>query len=147
MRRAVSREQKEAEAQRRLDEASQRLSEASQRHDAAERELQTKVEQATQLTREMLLQRVADIYQSNNKNKLQCILETLDETYPQALARLKAEHPELGETERNILLLNFLHFRIKEEADLLGLKENTVMKYRSDLIKKVGKSPVSDLLE
>ena len=136
----------EAEAQRQLNEASQRLSEAAQRLDEAERELQTKVEQATQLTREMLLQRVADIYQSNNKNKLQCILETLDETYPQVVARLKAEHPELGETERNILLLNFLHFRIKEEADLLGLKENTVMKYRSDLIKKVGKSPVSDLL-
>ena len=47
---------------------------------------------------------------------------------------------------QNILLLNFLHFRIKEEAEILDLSENTVMKYRSDLLKKVGKNAVSDLL-
>ena len=141
----------EAEAQRRLSEASQRLSEASQqlteasqRHDEAERELQTKVEQAAQHTREMLQQRVTDIYQSNSKDRLQRILEAVDDTYPQTVARLKSEHPELGETERNILLLNFFHFRIKEEADLLGLSENTVAKYRSNLGKTLGKDPISD---
>jgi DNA-binding NarL/FixJ family response regulator len=105
------------------------------------------MEQAAQHTREMLLQRVADIYQSNNKDRLQRILEAVDETYPQAVAKLKEEHPELSETERNILLLNFLHFRIKEEADLLEFRENTVTKYRSKLLKKVGKSPISDLLD
>ena len=134
----------EAVAQRRLNEASQRLSEASQRHDAAERELQTKVEQAAQHTREMLQQRAADIYQSNSKDRLQRILEAVDDTYPQAVARLKAEHPELSETERNILLLNFLHFRIKEESDLLGLSDNTIGKYRSNLGKTLGKDPISD---
>ena len=136
-----------AETQRRLDEASQRLIEATQRHDEAERELQTKVVQATQHTKEMLQQRAADIYQSNNKDRLQRILEAVDDTYPQVVARLKSEHPELGETERDILLLNFLHFRIKEEADLLGLSENTVGKYRSNLGKTLGKDPVSDLIE
>ena len=134
----------EVEAQRQISEASQRLSEASQRHDEEQRELQTKVEQATQHTREILQQRVTDIYQSNNKNRLQRILEAVDDTYPQIVARLKSEHPELGETERNILLLNFLHFRIKEEADLLGLSENSVAKYRSNLGKTFGKDPVSD---
>ena len=134
----------EAEAQRRLDEASQRLNETMQRHDEAERELQTKVEQAAQHTKEMLQQRVTDIYQSNSKDRLQRILEAVDDTYPKAVARLKSEHPELGETERNILLLNFLHFRIKEEADLLGLSENTVAKYRSNLGKTLGKDPISD---
>ena len=138
---------REAEAQRRLSEVSQRLSEASQRRDEAERELQTKVEQAAQHTREILQQRVADIYQSNSKDRLQRILEAVNNTYPQAVARLKAEHPELGETELNILLLNFLHFRIKEEADLLGLSENTVGKYRSNLGKTLGKDPISDLIE
>ena len=144
----------EAEAQRRLSEASQRLSEASQqlteasqRHDEAERELQTKVEQAAQHTREMLQQRVTDIYQSNSKDRLQRILEAVDDTYPQTVARLKSEYPELSETERNILLLNFFHFRIKEEADLLGLSENTVGKYRSNLGKSLGKDPISDLIE
>ena len=134
----------QAEAQRRLDEASQRLTEATQRHDEAERELQTKVEQAAQHTREMLQQRTEDIYQSNSKDRLQRILEAVDDTYPQVVARLKAEHPELNETEQNILLLNFLHFRIKEEADLLGLSENTVGKYRSNLGKTLGKDPISD---
>ena len=125
-------------------EASQRLTEASQRHDEEQRELQTKVEQAAQHTREILQQRVADIYQSNNKNRLQRILEAVDDTYPQIVARLKSEHPELNETERHILLLSFLHFRIKEEADLLGLSENTVGKYRSNLGKTLGKDPISD---
>ena len=95
----------------------------------------------------MLQQRAADIYQSNNKDRLQRILEAVDDTYPQVVARLKSEHPELGETERDILHLNFLHFRIKEEADLLGLSENTVGKYRSNLGKTLGKDPVSDLIE
>ncbi len=138
---------REAEAQRRLSEVSQRLSEASQRRDEAERELQTKVEQAAQHTREILQQRVTDIYQSNGKDRLQRILEAVDDTYPQTVARLKSEYPELSETERNILLLNFFHFRIKEEADLLGLSENTVGKYRSNLGKTLGKDPISDLIE
>jgi len=60
--------------------------------------------------------------------------------------KLKATYPDLTEQERDLLVLNFLHFRIKEEADLLGLSDNTIAKYRSDLLKKVGKSPVSDLL-
>ena len=134
----------EAEAQRRLSEVSQQLSEASQLRDEAERELQTKVDQAAQHTREIMQQRVADIYQSNTKNRLQRIIEAVDETYPQAVAKLKEEHPELNETERHILLLNFLHFRIKEEADLLGLSENSIAKYRSNLGKTLGKDPVSD---
>ena len=134
----------EAEAQRRLDVASQRLSEAAQRHDEAERELQTKVKQAAQHTKEMLQQRVTDIYQSNGKDRLQRILEAVGDTYPQAVERLKSEHPELGETEWNILLLNFLHFRIKEEADLLGLSESSIGKYRSNLGKTLGKDPISD---
>ena len=134
----------EAEAHRRLSEVSQRLSEASQRRDEAERELQTKVEQAAQHTREIFQQRVTDIYQSNGKDRLQRILEAMDDTYPQTVARLKSEYPELSETERNILLLNFFHFRIKEEADLLGLSENTVGKYRSNLGKTLGKDPISD---
>ena len=137
---------REAEAQRRLSEVSQRLSEASQRRDEAERELQTKVEQAAQHTREILQQRVTDIYQSNGKDRLQRILEAVDDTYPQTVARLKSEYPELSETELNVLLLNFLHFRIKEEADLLGLSENTVGKYRSNLGKTLGKDPISDLI-
>jgi len=108
------------------------------------RNLQSKVEQNTQHKKEILQQRVADIYQSNTKNRMQRILEAVDDTYPQVAEKLKSAYPELNETERHILLLNFLHFRIKEEADLLGLRENTVGKYRSNLGKTLGKDPNSD---
>ena len=76
----------------------------------------------------------------------QSILEAFNKVYPEAYGKLKATYPDLTEQERDLLVLNFLQFRIKEEAEILDLSQNTVMKYRSDLIKKVGKSPVSDLL-
>ena len=74
------------------------------------------------------------------------ILEAFNKTYPDVYEKLKSTYPNLSEQERDLLVLNILKFRIKEEAEILGLSENTVMKYRSDLIKKVGKSPVFDLL-
>jgi hypothetical protein len=74
------------------------------------------------------------------------ILEAFNKTYPDVYEKLKSTYPNLSEQERDLLVLNILKFRIKEEAEILGLSENTVMKYRSDLNKKVGKSPVFDLL-
>ena len=74
------------------------------------------------------------------------ILNAFNKVYPEAYDRLKSTYPNLTDKERDLLVLNFLQFRIKEEAEILDLSENTVMKYRSDLIKKVGKSPISDLL-
>ena len=76
----------------------------------------------------------------------QSILDAFNKAYPEAYGKLKATYPDLTEQERDLLVLNFLQFRIKEEAEILDLSQNTVMKYRSDLIKKVGKSPVSDLI-
>ena len=72
--------------------------------------------------------------------------EAFNKAYPEAYAKLKTVHPDLTEQERDLLVLNFLGFRIKEEAEILGLSQNTVMKYRSSLIKKAGKSPVADLI-
>ena len=40
-----------------------------------------------------------------------------------------------------------MEFRIKEEAEILELSQNTVMKYRSNLLKKVGKDPVARVLK
>jgi len=121
---------KEAETQR-------RLSEASQRHDEAERELQTKMEQAAQHTKEVLQQRAKAVYHSEEKDKLQRIVSEFETTYPRATEKLQTVCPELNETERNLAILTFLRFRAKEEAELLGLSENTVRKYRSALYKKL----------
>ena len=136
----------EADAQRRLDEASKRLSEASQRHDETERELQTKVEQAAQHTREVLEKRVMGIYMTGNGDRLQRIFEDFETVYPHAVEKLEARHPELTEQERNVVVLSFLRFRAKEMAELLGLTEGTVQKYRSNIRKKVGNDPISEVI-
>ena len=95
----------EAEAQRRLDEASQRLSEASQRHDAAERELQTKVEQATLHTKEVLQQRAMALYHGKEKDKLQRILAEFDGAYPKTYERMMAAYPDLSMQEYELCVL------------------------------------------
>lgn len=74
------------------------------------------------------------------------ILEAFNTTYPHAYERLRATFPDLSEQEYDLLILNFLEFRIKEEAEILELSQNTVMKYRSNLLKKVGKDPISAVL-
>ena len=60
------------------------------------------------------------------------------------IGRLK-DH--VGKTERHIAVLNFLRFRSKEEAELMGFTEYTALKYRSNLKKKAGSDPISTLFE
>ena len=128
-------------------EAQQRLNEVMKRHDETERDLQTKVKQAAQHTQEVLEQRVMTIYRSENDNRLKQILAEFEAVYPKALSALAAAHPELSETERHIAVLNFLRFRSKEEAELMGFTEYTTLKYRSNLKKKVGSNPIEALFE
>lgn len=127
-------------------ETQRRLSEATQRHDEAERELQTKVKQAAQHTKEVLEKRVMGIYMTNNGDRLQRIFSDFESVYPHAIEKLEARHPELTEQERNVVVLSFLRFRAKEIAELLGLTEGTVQKYRSNIRKKVGNDPISEVI-
>ena len=130
----------EAETQRRLNEA-------LQRHGETERELQTKMEQAAQHTKEVLQQRAKAIYHSEEDDKLQRIMAEFETTYPRATEKLQKVCPDLSETERKLAILTFLRLRAKEEAELLGLSENTVRKYRSALYKKLDLSQFSVLVE
>ena len=93
------------------------------------------------------LKKQAKLLYDKGSHSRQSILEAFDQAYPEAYEKLKTTYPVLTDQERDLLVLNFLQFRIKEEAEILDLSQNTVMKYRSDLIKKVGKSPISDLLD
>lgn len=127
-------------------EVQRRLNEASQRHDAAERELQTKVEQAAQHTKEVLEKRAMGIYLTGNGDRLQHIFDDFESVYPHAIEKLEARYPELTEQECNVVVLSFLRFRAKEMAELLGLTENTVQKYRSNIRKKVGNNPISEVI-
>jgi len=136
----------EAEAQRRLDEASQRLSEASQRHDAAERELQTKVEQATLHTKEVLQQRAMALYHGKEKDKLQRILAEFDGAYPKTRERMMAAYPDLSMQEYELCVLGYFDFRAKEIAQLMDLQEGTVYRYRSTIRKKTGADDLEALM-
>lgn len=129
--------------QTRVDDALQQL----QTVDDALQQLQTQADDALQQARAMLPQRVADLYRAKVPNRLERIMDEFEAAYPQALEKLAAAYPELNETERQIAVLNFLHFRAKEEADLLDLSENTVNKYRSNLRKKTENASFSSFLD
>ena len=107
--------------------------------------LQLELDHAAQQSMQLLQQRALAIYQSDQDDKLNRILDAFDSAYPQAVDNLKKDHPDLSETERQLALLNLLRFRSKEEADLLGLSENTVRKYRSNLRKKLDSDAFSTL--
>ncbi len=113
----------------------------------AQRQLQADLVQLTVQQKEMLQQQVVAIYQTGQKDRLQRIMEAFETVYPNALEKLKSAYPDLNKTELNLVFLSFFQFRIKEEADLLGISENTVMKYRSKLNKKVDFASISTLTD
>ena len=129
--------------QTQVDDALQQL----QTVDDALQQLQTQADDALQQARAMLPQRVADLYRAKVPNRLERIMDEFEAAYPGAMERVAAAYPELNETERQIAVLNFLHFRAKEEADLLDLSENTVNKYRSNLRKKTENASFSSFLD
>lgn len=102
-------------------------------------------DEAIQQTRALLPQRVNDLYRSKVSNRMERIMAEFEAAYPLAMEQLAAAYPDLKEAERQIAVLNFLQFRAKEEADLLGLSENTVMQYRSKLRKKTANASFSEI--
>ena len=128
--------QHELELKAKQDEALRQLEAARQSHKEEVKRLQATVEQSSQHQRDMLQQRVLAIYQTGGEDRLQRILDEFESAYPSATVRLQQACPNLNETECRIVILSFLGFRAKEAANLLGLKENTVTQYRSNLKKK-----------
>ncbi len=128
--------------QTQVDDALQQL----QTMDDVLQQLQTQADDALQQARAMLPQRVADLYRAKVPNRLERIMDEFEAAYPKVMERLAATHPELKEAERQIAVLNFLRFRAKEEAELTGFAENTILKYRSNLNKKASSDPISALI-
>jgi type II secretory pathway pseudopilin PulG len=134
---------KQAEAN--LREAHQRQREAfDQQREAFSQQLTEAQAALKEKTFEDLVKETKALYDKGGRPR-KGILEAFNKAYPDVYEKLKSTYPDLTEQERDLLVLNFLRFRIKEEAEILELSQNTVTKYRSDLIKKVGKNPVSDL--
>jgi DNA-binding CsgD family transcriptional regulator len=119
---------------------------AQKRFNETAQELKNQVDEAVHQAQTMLPQRVNDIYRSKISNRMERIMEEFEAAYPQVLEHLTTAYPDLNPVEQQIAVLNFLRFRSKEEADLLGLTESTVFKYRSNLKKKAGSDPISALV-
>ena len=115
------------------------------RQEEAYRKLQSEFDTASQHSKLVLQQHMMSLYKTGEKDRLKRIFAEFAIAYPGALERMQAEHPELIEAERHIIVLSFLGFRVKEEAELLGLSSNTVTKYRTNIRKKIGSVPTSDL--
>ena len=115
--------------------------------DDALQQLQTQADDALQQARAMLPQRVADLYRAKVPNRLERIMDEFEAAYPGAMERVAAAYPNLTKTETQLFVLSFLQFRAKEEADLLGLSQNTVLQYRSNLRKKTENASISSFLE
>lgn len=92
---------------------------------------------------EALRKRVKSLFDEKKNHSLPLIINEFKSVYPDVLNNISKEYPNLTETEKNILILTLLNFRIKEEAIILNLSENTVMKYRSNLKKKVDFNQIS----
>ena len=76
------------------------------------------------------------IYREQKDNMYQEILKGFTSVYPDALDKLKKTYPELTDTELSVCMLSFFSFRVKDIANILKLRENTVSKYKSSIIKK-----------
>ena len=92
---------------------------------------------------EALATKVYAIFNDKRGDTCSRIIATFEAAYPQFAERLHTAYPDLTETERHLVVLKLLHFRAKEEAALLNLTENTVLKYRSQLNKKVDFGQIS----
>lgn len=96
---------------------------------------------------EALQIKVQAVFSDWMNNKMERIRNEFNASYPDALAKLQAAYPELSETELDICLLSFFSFRLKEAADLLDLRENTVAKYRTTIKKKTQTDDLEGVLK
>lgn len=116
------------------------------RQKEAYRRLESEFQSASQQSLQALQQRVMELYKTGNENKLESILAEFEISYPLAIEKIKTNYPDLTKSEQNILILSFLGFRTKEEAEILHLSVNTVEKYRTNIRKKAGSNVVSQLI-
>lgn len=108
----------------------------AEQHQAISRDLQEARGTLETQALETLRLKAESIYNDRFNNKVKRIREVFDEAYPEAMPKLKAAYPDLSDTELDLCVLSFFPFRMKEIADLLHLRENTVSKYRTAIKKK-----------
>ncbi len=120
-----------------LKRMEQQRQEADRMQEAIQRQLADAHDALKEKEWEALMTKARAIFNDKEGDFRHRIIATFETAYPQFAERLNATYPDLTETERHLVVLNLLHFRAKEEAALFHLTENTVLKYRSQLNKKV----------
>ncbi len=120
-----------------LKRMEQQRQEADRMQEAIQRQLADAHDALKEKEWEALMTKARAIFNDKEGDFRHRIIATFETAYPQFAEKFNAAYPDLTETERHLVVLNLLHFRAKEEAALLNLTENTVLKYRSQLNKKV----------
>ena len=116
------------------------------RHEEAYRKLESEFEAVSRQSLQALQQRVMELYKTSGNDKLKRVMTEFEASYPLAKEKIKTNCPDLTESECNIVILSFLGFRTKEEAEILHLSLNTVEKYRTNIRKKAGSDAISQLI-
>lgn len=115
-----------------------------------QREAELKLQEARSALKdkeiEALRAKARGIYDDKRNNTCKRIMDLFNTAYPDALGKLKAAYPELNETELTVAVLSFFSFIVKETADIMELRENTVSKCRSSIKKKTGADNFESLI-
>ena len=122
------------------------LAAEQQAHRMEQAALSGRLKRSNEALQNVAQQRAMNLYKAEGDKAWEQILAEFETAYPHAIEKLQASHPDLTETERNIVILSFLGFRVKEEAEILDLSTNTVEKYRTNIRKKAGPDPISHLI-
>lgn len=123
----------------RLQEENQHFQEESQR-------LQAEKERMSREVNKNLMRRANKIFSSKADDACQRILAEFNATYPKAQEQMTAAFPDLAKQEYELCVLGYFDFRAKEIAQLMGLQENTVYRYRSVIRKKTGTDDLETLV-
>ena len=119
----------------------------TQEHEEIKRDLQEAHGALEEQAQEAIRMKVKAIYDDKRNNTFGRILDVFNTDYPDALSKLKAAYPDLSDTELDICVLSYFPFRMKEIADILDLRENTVSKYRTNIKKKTQIETIEGLWE
>ena len=99
----------------------------------------------------MLVDRAMKVYNKSGNHGdgkvFKEIMTEFDMQYPNAEKKLKEALPDFSDSEIDILILWSLTFQIKEMSEILGLSENTVGKYRSNIRQKAKTADIYTLVE
>lgn len=116
-----------------------------------QQQLQSDIESKKQQSHAMLIAHARKIYYKGGDGSVGKVFDSImtefNAQYPNAQKKLKAAFPDFTDSEIDILILWSLSFQIKDMALILGLSENTVAKYRSNIRQKTKTADIYGLIK